>query len=72
MVWFWFNPLYSQAIVDLKASRIGHGYNSVTDKAVMDLIRTRNVHLEGCPISSIYTSANSRDAFRKYVEEGVS
>lgn len=36
-------------------SRIGHGVRSAEDKALLDLLRDRNIHLEVCPTSNVQT-----------------
>lgn len=45
-----------QAIAELKAERVGHGYNVVDDESVLELAQSRNTHFEVCPLSSYLTS----------------
>ena len=43
------------AVKDYGASRIGHGYRVVKNKATMELMRKKNIHFEACPTSSVET-----------------
>ncbi|KAI3379333.1 hypothetical protein SNEBB_003158 [Seison nebaliae] len=43
-----------QAIEDMFAERIGHGYHVLDDGKIYDLARTSKVHFETCPWSSWY------------------
>ena len=45
------------ALDNLYADRIGHGYACVKDKLLMNRMRKEQIHLECCPTSSIITSA---------------
>jgi adenosine deaminase len=45
------------AILQLGATRIGHGVRSEEDPAVLDLLRERGVTLEMCPTSNVQTQA---------------
>lgn len=45
------------AIELLGAHRIGHGVRAILDPAVVDLVRTRGIVLENCPISNVLTGA---------------
>ncbi|XP_072032254.1 adenosine deaminase-like [Amphiura filiformis] len=45
----------------LKAQRIGHGYHIVEDESIYKMVKDTNIHLELCPISSLYTGACSTD-----------
>ena len=45
------------AVLLLGAERIGHGTSAIRDPAVMDLLRERNITLEVCPTSNVYTGA---------------
>ena len=45
-----------QAVLGLKAERIGHGVRAVEDPAVLDLLAERRVPLEVCPTSNLQTS----------------
>lgn len=49
--------IFKQAIVDLGADRVGHGYHTVDDESVMVLAQRENTHFEVCPLSSYLTSA---------------
>jgi adenosine deaminase len=45
------------AIDHLGVSRLGHGIRSISDPALIDALRTRNIVLDICPSSNIYTGA---------------
>ena len=45
-----------QAVLELKAERIGHGIRAIEDPAVLDLLIEREVPLEVCPTSNLHTS----------------
>jgi len=45
-----------QAVLELKAERIGHGIRAIEDPAVLDLLAERRVSLEVCPTSNLQTS----------------
>lgn len=47
----------SQVLDLLHAERIGHGYASVNDEALLQRIVKEKVHLEMCPISSLLTGS---------------
>ncbi len=40
---------------DYGATRIGHGYRIVSDGHVMDEMKTKGIHFEACPTSSLET-----------------
>ena len=44
-----------RAVEQYGASRIGHGYAMLDDEAVVELVRSRSVHVECCPTSSWLT-----------------
>jgi adenosine deaminase len=44
-----------RAILDYGAIRIGHGYAIAGDIEIMNLVKTKNVHIESCPTSSVET-----------------
>lgn len=46
-----------EAIKELYAERIGHGYHCRDDENTYNLVRSNDIHLETCPISSICTGA---------------
>jgi adenosine deaminase len=45
------------AVQALHAQRIGHGVHSIESRAVMDLLRDRQILLEICPTSNVHTGA---------------
>lgn len=45
------------AIEELRADRVGHGVNIVSDSAVVQLVRQRNVALEVCLTSNVQTGS---------------
>ncbi|MFL6234586.1 MAG: adenosine deaminase [Thermoanaerobaculia bacterium] len=45
-----------QAVLGLRAERIGHGIRAIEDPAVLDLLAERNIPLEVCPTSNLHTS----------------
>jgi len=45
-----------QAVLELKAERIGHGIRAIEDPAVLDLLAERGITLEVCPTSNLHTS----------------
>lgn len=47
------------AVETLHAQRIGHGVHSIESRAVMDLLREKQVLLEICPTSNVHTGAVS-------------
>jgi adenosine deaminase len=49
-------PSVRQAVLELKAERIGHGIRAIEDPAVLDLLEERGVPLEVCPTSNLHTS----------------
>lgn len=44
-----------QAIEDLGAKRIGHGFRSIEDPELLKYLVKRNIHLEVCPTSNVLT-----------------
>lgn len=50
-------PESIKSALEFGAKRIGHGVRSIEDKALMDILRTREIPLEVCPISNIQTQA---------------
>lgn len=62
------------AIERLGAVRIGHGVRMEEDPAVVELVRSKQIPLELCPLSNIQTKAvNSWEAYpiRDYMSQGV-
>ncbi|XP_014907886.1 adenosine deaminase [Poecilia latipinna] len=53
--------MVKEAVEELKAERIGHGYNTLQDKDLYRKLLEQNMHFEMCPISSKLTSACSSD-----------
>ena len=49
-----------EAVELLKVDRIGHGIASIRDPALMDLLASRRIALEVCPVSNIRTGALGR------------
>ena len=45
-----------QAVLELRAERIGHGIRAMEDPAVLDLLAERRICLEVCPTSNLHTS----------------
>jgi adenosine deaminase len=45
-----------QAVLGLRAERIGHGIRAIEDPAVLDLLLEREIPLEVCPTSNLHTS----------------
>jgi adenosine deaminase len=43
------------AIEDLKAARIGHGISAVDDPKLMDFLKEKQIPLEICPTSNVFT-----------------
>ncbi|KAL4218106.1 hypothetical protein ACF0H5_022842 [Mactra antiquata] len=64
-----------EALDDMLAERIGHGYHSIEDPDLYQRIIRDQVHLEACPISSIMTKACEEDhmkhPLREFVKHGV-
>jgi adenosine deaminase len=63
-----------EAIEALGATRIGHGYHLVEDPEVVKLVKEKGIHLEACPLSSIYTNSGAFElkSLKKYAEYGFS
>ena len=47
----------AQAIDQLHAERVGHGYRALTSAELWSRLRVEGVHLEMCPTSSLATGA---------------
>lgn len=63
-----------EAIMNLGATRIGHGISLREDPAVLALVKERGITLEMCPISNIQTRAVpgwSSYPVREYYEQGI-
>ncbi|HEY2295500.1 MAG TPA: adenosine deaminase [Thermoanaerobaculia bacterium] len=45
-----------QAVLGLRAERIGHGIRAIENPAVLDLLAERGIPLEVCPTSNLHTS----------------
>ena len=62
------------AIRDLGAERIGHGFRSIEDPALVDYLVERGIPLEACPTSNLHTSTVESYAvhpLRHLAERGV-
>ncbi len=44
-----------RSVKDYGATRIGHGYRVVLDERLMKEMKSRNIHFEVCPTSSLET-----------------
>lgn len=64
-----------EALEDMCAERIGHGYGSIGHPDVYNVILQNQIHLETCPISSIMTKACDKDIqkhpLRQFVKDGI-
>lgn len=63
-----------ESITGLGASRIGHGVRIINDPEVMELVKTKRIPLELCPISNIQTKAvTGWDAYpiNAFMEQGI-
>ena len=63
-----------QAIEELGAERIGHGYHVVEDEHHYELAKRKGVHFEVCPSSSVYTNSATFDKHpvKRFAADGVS
>ena len=62
------------AIRDLGAERIGHGFRSIEDSALVDYLVERQIGLESCPTSNLHISAVKDYAshpIKKLADRGV-
>ncbi|VDP67198.1 unnamed protein product [Echinostoma caproni] len=48
------------AVKQLHAERIGHGYSVLNDVHILDFVKQKNIHFELCPTSSLMTGAAKR------------
>lgn len=53
--------VFHQAIEELGAERIGHGYHVIDDMGHYELAKQKGVHFEVCPSSSICTNSTTID-----------
>lgn len=53
--------LVKEAVDDLKAERIGHGYHTIDDSTIYNDLLKQNIHFETCPMSSYLTGACDPD-----------
>lgn len=63
-----------EAINGLGAVRIGHGVRMLEDRAVVELVKERQIPLEMCPLSNIQTKAVTdwkSYPIRQYYDEGI-
>nr|CAD7573941.1 unnamed protein product [Timema californicum] len=49
--------MVKRAVEEYNSERIGHGYNVLSDPAVYDMCRKKDIHFETCPWSSLLTGA---------------
>lgn len=56
------------AVNDFKADRIGHGTAAIKSKAILDLLRDKDICVEVCPISNRYTNAVGEGEFHPVIE----
>jgi adenosine deaminase len=62
------------AVLELGATRIGHGVRSIDDRSVLPLLKERGVVLEMCPTSNLHTGAvkdYKSHPLRKYFDQGI-
>lgn len=63
------------AVELLFAERIGHGYKAVTDEAVYQMCKDKNIHFEVCPLSSFLTASVPTDFSKhpaiQFMNDGV-
>jgi len=62
------------AIRDLGAERIGHGFRSIEDPALVDYLAVNGIGLESCPTSNLHISAVENYAshpIRQLADQGV-
>ncbi|CAL8107767.1 unnamed protein product [Calicophoron daubneyi] len=55
-----------EAIEEMHAERIGHGYHILDKPELYEIVRQRNVHFEVCPTSSLRTGAVTLTNGRKH------
>ncbi|QDZ92858.1 adenosine deaminase [Shewanella decolorationis] len=63
-----------QAILELGATRIGHGVNAIHDPKLMEYLAKHRIGIESCPTSNLHTSTVSSYAehpFRTFMDAGV-
>ncbi|XP_031556443.1 adenosine deaminase-like [Actinia tenebrosa] len=64
-----------EALDQLHAERIGHGYHILEDPVLYDQVIERGIHLEVCPTSSLLTGAVkpcfAKHPVRKFAEDGI-
>ncbi|KAJ3208543.1 hypothetical protein HK099_008692, partial [Clydaea vesicula] len=64
----------SETIINLNVTRIGHGFRSIHDEKVLDLLKKKKILLEICPISNVRTgSVESMKSHpvRKLLDAGI-
>ena len=60
------------AINKLHAKRIGHGYASINNPEVLQLLKDKNIHLECCPSSSLGTkSLSNLNPLKIFQDKGI-
>ena len=63
-----------QAVLELKAERIGHGVQAINDPALMDYLVKHGIGIESCLTSNIQTSTVSslkRHPVKQFLEHGI-
>ncbi|XP_023930667.1 adenosine deaminase-like isoform X2 [Lingula anatina] len=50
-----------EAVYDMHAQRLGHGYHVLDDETLYKAVREKGVHFEACPVSSHMTGSVSTD-----------
>jgi adenosine deaminase len=63
------------AVLELKAERIGHGTSAIQDPSLMDLLRDKAIPLEICPTSNLVTGKYVRrfedHPIKAFLEQGL-
>ena len=62
-----------QAVVEMHAKRIGHGYAAAANASVVQLLKERNVFIEVCPSTCLeeYSAAHEDCPIAKFLEVGL-
>ncbi|KAK3087491.1 hypothetical protein FSP39_006603, partial [Pinctada imbricata] len=64
-----------EAVDDMHAERIGHGYHVMDDEDLYQRLRKSRVHFEVCPLSSVRTGAVTEDLnkhpLHRFIDDGV-
>ncbi len=67
---------FFQAVENLGAERIGHGYHVVDDEGIYASCLRRNIHFEACPRSSLQTGSvpqgiGQKHPIRRFAEDNA-